>query len=167
MSGIADVLVQIAIGAVPLGVAYLAFRSATDANKKTQQTALLQAERQAELERSKVDAEAFLRAKSIYEDALSQLERQMERVHTQSSQLSADLLAEQSSSTAMRDHIRRLQAQIRALERTVVALRTQLVAAGLSPVPISETTGPYAVGTRPRPDDKHDKQDKHDKRQSP
>ncbi|MEV5557222.1 hypothetical protein AB0L44_26500 [Nonomuraea wenchangensis] len=154
MSGIADVLIEIAIGVVPLGVAYLAFKSATDANRKTQQTALLQAERQAELERSKVDAEAFTRAKIIYEDALSQMERQMERVQSQATRLGTDLLAEQSSSTAMREHIRRLQAQIRALERTVVALRTQLVGAGLSPAPISEATGPYAVNLqRPRPED--------------
>ncbi|HEX4815993.1 MAG TPA: hypothetical protein VFV66_24885 [Nonomuraea sp.] len=143
MSGPIDILIQLAVGVVPLGVAYLAFRSATDANKKTHQAALLQAERQAEIERSKVDAEAFLRAKSIYEDALAQMEKQMERVRTQAAQLNSDLANEQSSSTAMRDHIRRLQAQIRALERTVVALRAQLVAAGLSPVPISEITGPH------------------------
>jgi septal ring factor EnvC (AmiA/AmiB activator) len=149
MSGLSDILLQFAVGAVPLGVAYLAFRSATDANKKTQQTALMQAERQAELERSKVDAEAFLRAKTIYEDALSQMEKQMARVQTQSGQLSADLVNEQSTATAMRDQVRRLQAQIRALERTVIALRAQLVAAGLSPVPVSETTGPYVVGRPP------------------
>ncbi|QYC37795.1 hypothetical protein Nocox_00795 [Nonomuraea coxensis DSM 45129] len=155
MSGFADLLIQIAIAVVPLGVAYLAFKSATDANRKTQQTALMQAERQAELERSKVDAEAFTRAKIIYEDALSQMERQMERVQSQATQLGGDLLAEQSSSTAMREHIRRLQAQIRALERTVVALRTQLVAAGLSPAPVSEATGPYVVkAPRPRPEEK-------------
>jgi septal ring factor EnvC (AmiA/AmiB activator) len=146
MPALSDVLIQLAVGVVPLGVAYLAFRSATDANKKTQQTTLAQAERQAEIERSKVDAEAFLRAKSIYEDALTQMEKQMGRVQTQATQLSADLLAEQSMSTAMRDQIRRLQAQIRALERTVISLRTQLVAAGLSPAPASETTGPYAIG---------------------
>ncbi|MEU6788268.1 hypothetical protein ABZ912_54530 [Nonomuraea angiospora] len=124
-------------------MAYLAFRSATDANKKTQQTAILQAERQAELERSKVDAEAFLRAKTIYEDALSQMEKQLNRVQTQASQLSTDLMGEQSTATAMRDQIGRLQAQIRALERTVVALRAQLIAAGMAPVPTSEATGPY------------------------
>ncbi|TMR99444.1 hypothetical protein [Nonomuraea basaltis] len=148
MSALSDLLIQLAVGTVPLGVAYLAFRSATDANKKTQQTALMQAERQAELERSKVDAEAFLRAKTIYEDALSLMETQMARVHNQSAQLSTDLANEQSTSTAMRDQIRRLQAQIRALERTVIALRSQLVAAGLSPAPSSETTGPYTVGRR-------------------
>ncbi|MBE1589145.1 hypothetical protein ACFPOI_35110 [Nonomuraea angiospora] len=127
-------------------MAYLAFRSATDANKKTQQTAILQAERQAELERSKVDAEAFLRAKTIYEDALSQMEKQLSRVQIQASQLSTDLITEQSTATAMRDQIGRLQAQIRALERTVVALRAQLVAAGMAPVPTSEATGPYLRG---------------------
>ncbi|TYB45899.1 hypothetical protein FXF51_59755 [Nonomuraea sp. PA05] len=140
-----DILIQVAIGAVPLGVAYLAFRSATDANKKTHQTALLQVERQAELERSKVDAEAFLRAKTIYEDALDQLEKQLTRMQSQASQVSSDLAEEQTASTAMRDQIRRLQAQIRALDRTVVSLRTQLLAAGLSPAPASETTGPYQL----------------------
>ncbi|MEV4167813.1 hypothetical protein [Nonomuraea sp. NPDC049709] len=138
-----DVLIQIAIGIVPLGVAYLAFRSATDANRKTHQTALLQVERQAELERSKVDAEAFLRAKTIYEDALSQLEKQLARMQGQAAQVGADLATEQDASTSMRDQIRRLQAQIRALERTVLTLRAQLLAAGLAPAPSSETTGPY------------------------
>ncbi|MGW0807144.1 hypothetical protein [Nonomuraea sp. NPDC002799] len=151
MPALSDILLQISVGAVPLGVAYLAFRSATDANKKTQQTALLQAERQAELEHSKVDAEAFLRAKTIYEDALSQLEKQLARMQGQSDQVTADLASEQSSATAMRDQIRRLQAQIRALERTVVALRAQLVSAGLAPAPVSEATGPYV--TRPRASD--------------
>jgi septal ring factor EnvC (AmiA/AmiB activator) len=146
MSGLIDVLIQSAVAIVPLGVAFLAFRSATDANKKTQQTTLLQAERQAEFERSKVDAEAFSRAKTIYEDALTQLERQMGRVQNQASQLSTDLATEQSTSVAMRDHIRQLQTQIRALERTVVALRAQLVAAGMSPAPASDITGPFQIG---------------------
>ncbi|MFG2071827.1 hypothetical protein SAMN05421874_11942 [Nonomuraea maritima] len=145
---LSDIIIQIAIGIVPLGVAYLAFRSATDANHKTQQTTILQVERQAELERSKVDAEAFLRAKTIYEDALNQMEKQLHRIQDQAKQVSTDLAHEQSSSTAMREQIRRLQAQIRALERTVFALRAQLLAAGLSPAPTSELTGPYRVPQR-------------------
>ncbi|MFI6631351.1 hypothetical protein ACIBI7_20975 [Nonomuraea fuscirosea] len=145
MPSLTDILIQVAVGAVPLGVAYMAFRSATDANKKTQETSLLQVERQAELERSKVDADAFIRAKTIYEDALSQLERQLVRMQTQASQVSTDLASEQSASTAMRDQINRLQAQIRALERTVVTLRAQLISAGLAPAPASETTGPYQL----------------------
>ncbi|SEG76915.1 hypothetical protein SAMN05444920_104430 [Nonomuraea solani] len=150
MSTLNEILVQIGTGIVPLGVAYLAFRSATDANKKTQQTALRQAERQAEVERSKVDAEAFLRAKTIYEDALSQMEKQLTRMQGQAAQVGADLASEQSASTEMRDQIRRLQAQIRALERTVISLRTQLVTAGLAPIPASETTGPYQLRHPPR-----------------
>jgi septal ring factor EnvC (AmiA/AmiB activator) len=153
MSGLSDILLQLAVGIVPIGVAYLAFRSATDANKKTQQTALLQAERQAVFERTKVDADAFGRAKTIYEDALTQLEKQLARMQTQANQVSTDLASEQSSSTAMRDQIRQLQAQIRALERTVVTLRAQLMAAGLVPAPISDVTGPFPHGpprrTRP------------------
>lgn len=150
MASLTDILIQVAVGIVPLGVAYMAFRSATDANKKTQQTALLQVERQAELERSKVDAEAFLRAKTIYEDALSQLEKQLARMQSQAAQVNTDLATEQSSSTAMRDQIGRLQAQIRALERTVVTLRTQLRSAGLAPAPASETTGPYQLRYPPK-----------------
>src|SRR5262245_55493114 len=145
MPSLTDLLIQVAIGIVPLGVAYLAFRSATDANRKTQQTALYQVERQAELERTKVDAEAFVRAKTIYEDALNQMEKQLTRMQAQAGQVCADLTTEQSASTAMREQINRLQAQIRALERTVVSLRTQLLAAGLAPAPASETTGPYQL----------------------
>ncbi|WP_345566665.1 hypothetical protein [Nonomuraea rosea] len=144
-----EILLQLGVGIVPIGVAYLAFRSATDANKKTQQTAVLQAERQAELERSKVDADAFVRAKTIYEDALNQMERQVARVQTQANQVSSDLVTEQSGATAMRDQIRQLQAQIRAMERTVITLRSQLLAAGLAPAPVSEITGPYTLGPRP------------------
>ncbi|MFC4111601.1 hypothetical protein [Nonomuraea zeae] len=150
MSGLSEILLQLAVGIVPIGVAYLAFRSATDANKKTQQTALLQAERQAELERTKVDADAYVRAKTIYEDALTQMEKQVARVQSQANQFSSDLATEQSGATAMRDQIRQLQAQIRALERTVNALRNQLLAAGLAPAPASDVTGPYTLGQPPR-----------------
>ncbi|GGO60535.1 hypothetical protein [Nonomuraea cavernae] len=150
MSGLSDIIVQLAIAIVPLGVAYLAFRSATDANKKTQQTALQQAERQAELERSKVDAEAFTRAKTIYEAALTQMEQQVARVQSQAEQFSTDLIAEQTTATAMGGQIRQLQAQIRALERTVAALRAQLISAGLSPVPASDPTGPFSIRRSPR-----------------
>ncbi|MFD1535714.1 hypothetical protein [Nonomuraea guangzhouensis] len=151
MSSLSNLLIQFSVGIVPLGVAYLAFRSATDANKKTQQTALLQAERHAELERSKVDADAYVRAKTIYEDALTQMERQVDRLQDQATLLSADLASEQTGSAAMREQIRQFQAQIRALERTVAALRGQLIEAGLSPVSGSETTGPHMIGGPPRP----------------
>ncbi|WP_433517559.1 hypothetical protein ACQP2T_19685 [Nonomuraea sp. CA-143628] len=151
MSNLSNILIQLSVGIVPLGVAYLAFRSATDANKKTQQTALMQAERHAELERSKVDADAFVRAKTIYEDALTQMEKQVARLQSQAAQVSADLVSEQTGAAAMREQISQFQAQIRALERTVIALRAQLIAAGLSPVAVAETTGPFMIGHPPRP----------------
>lgn len=151
MSSLSNLLIQFSVGIVPLGVAYLAFRSATDANKKTQQTALLQAERHAELERSKVDADAYVRAKTIYEDALTQMERQVGRLQDQATQVSTDLADEQTRSAAMREQIRQFQAQIRALERTVAALRGQLIEAGLSPMSGSETTGSHMISGPPRP----------------
>lgn len=107
MATLQDLLVQLAIGAVPLGVAWFAFRSATDANRKTVESAQLAAERQAQLERSKVDVEAFARAKVIYENGLAQLERQLARS----------------------------QSQIDVLEKAVVLLRSQLIEAGISPDP--------------------------------
>ncbi|MET7333355.1 hypothetical protein [Nonomuraea sp. NPDC005650] len=71
------------------------------------------------------------------------MEKQLGRVQTQANQLGTDLVSEQSTATAMREQIGQLQAQIRALERTVVSLRAQLIAAGMAPVPASEATGPY------------------------
>ena len=107
MATLQDIIVQVSIGLVPLGVAWFAYRSATDANRKTVEAAQLAAERQAQLERSKVDVEAFARAKSIYEDGLVQLERQLARS----------------------------QSQIEILEKAVVLLRSQLIEAGISPDP--------------------------------
>jgi chromosome segregation ATPase len=139
MADIQTLLVQVAIGTVPLGVAWLAFRSATDANKKTQQTALTTAERQAELERTKVDAEAYTRAKIIYEAALERLERQLDRVSEHSHKVSDELMKEQDTSLSLRSQIRTLQDQIARLERTVSELRRHLSSAGIDPAvrPIS------------------------------
>ena len=72
MPGVTDLLIQVAIGSVPLGVAYLAYRSATDANR-----------RNASMESRKVDQAAYDRAQGIYEKGLSQLERQLERAQGQ------------------------------------------------------------------------------------
>ncbi|MFF4777509.1 hypothetical protein ACFY05_32100 [Microtetraspora fusca] len=133
MATIPELLIQVAIGAVPLGVAAFAYRSATDANRRTQETAVTAAERQAELERTKVDAEAFARARQIYEDALAQLEKQLDRVQAQADRLSAQLAQEQDASNTMRDQVRALQGQISTLERTVGTLRRQLISAGITP----------------------------------
>ncbi|GLW11039.1 hypothetical protein Misp01_61670 [Microtetraspora sp. NBRC 13810] len=107
MSIIQDVVVQLAIGAVPLGVAWFAYRSATDANRKTAESSRAAAEQQAQLERSKVDVEAFSRAEGIYNNSLNLLERQLARS----------------------------QEQIVALEQAVAVLRAQLIQAGIPPDP--------------------------------
>ena len=133
MPSISDLLIQAAIGTVPLGVAAFAYKSATDANRRNQETAQHAAERQSELERTKVDAEAYLRAKAFYEDALALLERQLGRVQSQSEKFAAQLVDEQNTSSALRSQMYALQAQLTALDTTVNLLRQRLAAAGLEP----------------------------------
>lgn len=72
MPNLADLLVQIGIGIVPLAVAYLAYRSATDANR-----------RNAAMEDRKVDQTAYDRAQTIYEKGMSELEKQLARAQGQ------------------------------------------------------------------------------------
>lgn len=81
MPAVTDLLIQVAIGAVPLGVAYLAYRSATDANK-----------RNLAMEAQKVDQAAYDRAQGIYEKGLSQLEKQLERAQGQIASLEETVL---------------------------------------------------------------------------
>jgi type II secretory pathway component PulJ len=76
MPTIPEVLIQIAIGTIPLGVAYLAYRSSSEANR-----------RNALLEYKKVDVAAFDRAQGIYEKGMSQLERQLDRAQAQIAEL--------------------------------------------------------------------------------
>lgn len=145
MPAFQDLMVQVGIAAVPLGVAYFAYRSATDANRKTQQTALSAAEHQAEIERTKVDAEAFARAKAIYEDALAQLERQLDRVQLQFDKINEQLAHEQDTSNSLRSQIRSLRTQLSTVERTVGVLRRQLIDAGLNPTGRVGGTDPFPV----------------------
>ena len=100
MPTIPELLIQIFVGAIPLGVAYLAFRSATDANRRTQEN-----------EKTKVDVAAFDRAQGIYERGLDELEKQLERARV----------------------------RIGELETAVLALRGQLVQAGIHPDPRSSS----------------------------
>lgn len=132
MVDLATVAVQIAVGAVPLGAAWFAYRASTDANRKTAEAARASAERQAEMERNKVDSEAFERAKTIYDSGISLLERQLVRVQTQFEQLNDAAAHERST---FMERIRSMQVQIELLESTVVALRRQLIDAGIAPPP--------------------------------
>jgi len=127
------IVTQVALGLVPLGVAWIAYWQATKANKATVQQVERQAQRQEERDRSKVDAEAFERARAIYEAALEQLERQLSRVQEQFDRVNRQLGTEQATSHALRGEIKDLQRQVEALERTVEEHRRQLIAAGLDP----------------------------------
>lgn len=98
MPTIPELLIQVAVGVIPLAVAYLAYRSATDANK-----------RNAVMENRKVDVAAFERAQGIYERGLDELEKQLERARE----------------------------RIAELEAAVLALRGQLIHAGIPPDPRS------------------------------
>lgn len=131
MNGSTPWVTQVALGLVPIVVAWLAYRQAVRANQITAQQARQAAERSAQIERSKVDAEAFARAKLIYEGALEQLERQLERIQTQFDRLNEQLGRELDTSSVLRSQVNHLQQQVALLERTVADLRRQLVRAGI------------------------------------
>lgn len=83
------------------------------------------------IESSKVDAEAYTRAKTIYQDALDEMEKQLERMRTQMDRVNAQLASEQDASNAMRTQIRTLRTHVEDLERTVADLRLQLTLQGI------------------------------------
>ncbi|MBO2461659.1 hypothetical protein [Actinomadura violacea] len=140
MNTLGSLLVQAGLGLVPIVVAVVAYRQAVAANRITAQQAERAAARQAALERSKVDAEAYNRAKTIYEAALVQLERQIDRLQGQSDRLGEQLAREQDTSNTLRSQVQTMNAQIRELERTVAGLRRQLIEAGVRPVPPPRAT---------------------------
>lgn len=123
---IAGLVVQVIVGAVPIGVAILSYRAAAEAARRSEAATIAAAERQAEIERTKVDAEAFQRAKQIYESALERLQTQLDQVQAECDRLNTELAQERETS-------QRLREQIARLERTVAALRRQLVGAGITP----------------------------------
>lgn len=104
----AELFVQLAIGTVPFAVAILAFRQATRATASA-----------AEIERNKVDSQAYARAKTIYEDALKQLER--------------DLARERETSNVLRSDLTTVQGRVSELERRDTQIRRKLAAAGIDP----------------------------------
>lgn len=132
MVDLATITVQLAVGAVPMGAAWFAYRASTDANRKSAEAARVAAERQAEAERNKVDSEAFERAKTIYDSGITLLERQLLRVQSQFDQLND---AANDERTTFMARIHSMQTQIELLESTVVLLRRQLIDAGIAPPP--------------------------------
>ncbi|MCG5214532.1 hypothetical protein [Streptosporangium sp. KLBMP 9127] len=140
MPELATILVQASIGVVPLGAAWFAYKASTDANRRTAETA----ERQTALEKSKVDSEAFERARDIYDSGIELLERQLARVQGQFDQLNEE--AEEERDTLMA-RIRLMQHQIEDLETTVATLRRQLIEIGVSPAPRTLLAAPPLPAT--------------------
>jgi chromosome segregation ATPase len=125
----------------------IAGRASVRANKITAQSAERVAEQQAEAERNRVEAEAFKRAKEIYNDAINELREELDRIRTayertqeQLDKLNDKLLLERTSSQEVREQLHSAQremAQMRLriedLERTIGRLRQQIITAGLDP----------------------------------
>lgn len=75
--------VQAMISLVPILAAYFAYRQATAANRRTTESTERIAIQSATLEREKVDATAYERARGIYESTLDQLKEELQRVRTE------------------------------------------------------------------------------------
>ena len=101
-----------------LSAGYMAYRASTQANK---------------ISDKKVDADAYERARTFYEKLLSDADRQLDRLRTQTdrmqdelSSMNTKLLTEQENSSSLKDHVRNLQRQVLGLEQTVETLNLQL-----------------------------------------
>lgn len=70
---IQQLIIQAMISIVPMMAAYFAYRQATRANQRTVESTERIAVQNATLERDKVDALAYERARGIYESSLTQL----------------------------------------------------------------------------------------------
>lgn len=85
----------------------------------------------ARVEQHKVDAEAFARAKGIYEAALDTVEEQLERVRTQLDRVSHELAQEQDTSASLRAEVRVLRTTVATLERIIADSRLQMAKSGI------------------------------------
>ncbi|MBO4272373.1 hypothetical protein [Microbispora triticiradicis] len=103
------------------------------------------ANRSTKVEESKVDAEAYQRAKAVYESALDTMEEQLKQVRERLDVVTNQLTQEQDASIALRRQVRDLQTQLAAMEQTVADLRIQLSKAGIQmpghASPSSDQTG--------------------------
>lgn len=91
----------------------------------------------ARVEQSKVDADAYNRAKAIYESALDTVEEQLERVRAQLDRVTHELAQEQDTSASLRAEVRVLRTTVATLERTIADSRVQMSKSGI-PVPEQE-----------------------------
>lgn len=114
-----DLWPQVATLLVALVPAWLAYRSARSAENTRQESA----KHGAELESRKVDADAYERAKGIYEHALTRLEAELRRLQQRYDEVSVQLDHEQDVSAKLRSQVDAMQVELNALRRTVAELR--------------------------------------------
>lgn len=103
---------QVAAAVVPIGVAIASGWMAVKANR-------VNAAAQAGVEQAKVDAQAYDRAKGLYESMLEISDKRMDQVEKRCQQLERQ--------------VDQMQRENDRLEREVETLRARLVAAGLEP----------------------------------
>lgn len=136
MSGTASVAVEILIGTVPaLGCSYWAYRASRRASDATETAAT-----------SAVEAEAYMRAKGIYESALEQLETQLRGLQEQLDRVNAQLSQERDTSASLRAYIRELETQVQTLERTVSDLRHRIALAPVDAANLIHGTATEGAG---------------------
>jgi len=99
----------------------------------------------ARVEQNKVDAEAYARAKGIYEAALDQAEEQLVRIRTQLDRVSHELAQEQDMSASLRAEVRVLRTTVATLERMIADSRLQMAKAG---IPVQQEEGSESEAER-------------------
>jgi TolA-binding protein len=92
------------------------------------------ARRSYRIEREKVDGVAFERAKEIYEAALAQLQKELDRLQGRYDEMSRLLGQERDVSNRLRAEVTAMRAEMDSLQRTLAALRRQMVEAGIQPL---------------------------------
>lgn len=107
------VVIEILLGALASSIAVLSYISATKANRE-----------QAKVARLEVDAEAYTRAKEIYESALAALRQEV-------IDMRAETLNVRQSNDSLRTSNDALRTEVQHLHEEVTALRNRLEANGI------------------------------------
>jgi septal ring factor EnvC (AmiA/AmiB activator) len=84
----------------------------------------------AEVERIRVEADAYQRARATYEALLDRLQKQLDSMNEQLGRVQDQLASEKMTSSELRAKVATLQTQVSALERTVAELRRRLASLG-------------------------------------
>lgn len=143
----ASVAVEIVVGVIPaVGGSYWAYKASTRASKISAVSAQSQADTQARTVALQVEADAYVRAKGIYEGAVEQLEHQLDRLQEQLNRVNDQLALERDTSNALRMQVRELETQVATLEQTVSDMRRMLARAPIDAAGNAAIIGPFTSG---------------------